>query len=212
MFEELKCRSKNGPLQMTTRPSPGDAVALLKNGNMRFVEGKPQSGPFGPRVAEFATDPYPFAVVLACSDARLPIETIFDQVPGNLFSVRVAGNFVNRDNIASIEFSVDILKASLVVVLGHSSCGAIRAALSYVRDGTSPPGHILELLDKLLPSVRAASGSAGDWLENAITHNVARNVKMVTEDSEIIANAVGSGQVAVIGAVYNVESGWVIFT
>lgn len=178
---------------------------------MRFAEGKPQSGPYGPRVAEFASDPYPFAVVLGCSDARLPIETIFDQVPGNLFVVRVAGNFVNSDNLASIELAVDILKASLVLVLGHSRCGAIRVALSYQRGGATQSGHISELVEKLLPSVQAADGFAGDLLENAVAHNVSRNVKTVLDESQIIANAVRSDVLAVTGGIYDVGTGWVSF-
>lgn len=198
-------------MQMHTRPSPAEAVTLLKAGNMRFVDGKPESEPYGPRVAEFAGNANPFAVVLGCSDARLPVEAIFDQVPGNLFVVRVAGNFVNGDNLASIEFAVDILKASLVLVLGHSHCGAIRAALAYLRDGTTPRGHIPEIIEKVLPSVQAAAGFPGDYVENAIAHNVARNVATITKESEIIANAVAAGDVAVEGAVYNVETGWAAF-
>ncbi|HEY2474567.1 MAG TPA: carbonic anhydrase [Candidatus Cybelea sp.] len=174
---------------MTSRPSPAEAVG------------------YGFRVAEFAGDPYPFAVILGCSDARLSIETIFDQVPGNLFIVRVAGNFVNGDNLGSIELAVDILKASLVLVLGHSRCGAILAALAYLRDGTTPRGHISEVVEKLLPSVRAANGFAGDLVENAIAQNVADNVKAVVEESEIIADAVGSGDVVVADAIYNVGTG-----
>ena len=178
---------------------------------MRFVAGEPQSGPYGPRVAEFASDPYPFAVVLGCSDARVPVETIFDQTPGNLFVLRLAGNFLDSYNLASIEFAIDVLKASLIVVLGHSHCGALRAALAYVRDGTTLRGHISELVDALLPSVQAARGFPGDWLENAIAHNIARNAAEIVSSSEIIADAVSAGEVRVIGGIYNVATGWVAF-
>lgn len=179
---------------------------------MRFVAGAPQCGPYGPRVAEFASDPYPFAVVLGCSDARVPVETIFDQTPGNVFVLRVAGNFVNSYNLASIEFAIDLLKASLVLVLGHSRCGAIRATLAHVRDGKNERGHISEIVDALIPSVQAARDFPGDWVENAVTHNVARSVKAVTEGSEIITNAVRAGEVRVTGGVYDITTGWVAFT
>ncbi len=179
---------------------------------MRFVAGKPRMGPFGPRVAEFASDPHPFAVVLGCSDARVPIETIFDQVPGNVFVVRVAGNIVDNCNFASLEFAVDVLKASLVLVLGHSHCGALRAALAYVRDGTTQRGRIAKIIDALVPSVQAAQGFPGDWLENAIAHNIARNVQAIVAGSEIISEKVNDGDVRVIGAIYNVATGWVAFS
>jgi carbonic anhydrase len=141
----------------------------------------------------------------------VPVETIFDQTPGNLFVLRVAGNFVDSYNLASIEFAIDILKASLVLVLGHSHCGALRAALTYVRDGTTLRGHISEIVDVVLPSVQAARGFPGDWLENAIAHNIARNVEEIVSSSEIIANAVHAGEVRVIGGTYNVATGWVAF-
>jgi carbonic anhydrase len=196
---------------VTPLVTAADAVELLKTGNMRFVAGKPEWGPYGPGVAQFANDPYPFAVVLSCSDARVPIETIFDQVPGKLFVVRVAGNFVNVDNLASIELAVDILKATLVLVLGHTRCGALSAALAYVRDGTIQRGHIPELVGRVVPSLRAVGGLPGDWLDNAIAHNVAGNVEAIVARSEIISSAVDSGRVQVTGGIYDVTTGRVAF-
>ncbi len=179
---------------------------------MRFVAGSPRCEPYGPRVAEFAGDPHPFAVVLGCADARVPIETIFDQVPGNVFVVRVAGNAVDANNLGSIEFAVDVLKASLVLVLGHSRCGALSAALANVRDGTRQRGHISAIIDALVPSVQAAQGFPGDWLENAIAHNVARNVEAIVARSEIISEKRNAGEVQVVGGIYNVATGWVAFS
>lgn len=197
---------------MLSHSTPADAVELLKAGNMRFVTGESQRGLYGPRIAEFADDTHPFAVVLGCSDARVPIEIVLDQGPGDLFVVRIAGNFVNMDNLASIEFGVDVLKASVVLVLGHSRCGAVRAALANKLDGTRQRGHIPEIIDALIPSVQAARGFPGDWLENAITHNVARNVKAITVESNIVSNAVDAGEVRVVGGIYDVTTGWVAFT
>jgi carbonic anhydrase len=128
-----------------------------------------------------------------------------------LFVVRVAGNFVNSVNLASIEFGVDILKASIVVVLGHSQCGAVRAAVSSELDGTTQRGYIPEIIDAVLPSVQAARGFPGDWIENAIAHNVARNVRAITAGSKLISDAVSAGEVEVIGGVYDVTTGWVAF-
>jgi carbonic anhydrase len=191
--------------------TPGKALELLSSGNMRFVAGTPKCAAYGPTVAEHSDEPRPFAVVLGCSDPRVPIEIIFDQPLGSLFVVRVAGNYVNGDNLASIEFAVDSLRASLVLVLGHSRCGALSAALRYVRDGTSPRGHVPAIVTALAPSIQAAQGFPGDWLETAIAHNVERGVEAIIAGSDIISNAVDSGNVRVAGGVYDVATGWVAF-
>jgi carbonic anhydrase len=191
--------------------TPGDALDRLKAGNARFVAGAPESDPYGPRVRDFAGAQNPFAAVLGCSDSRVPIETIFDQVPGNVFVVRVAGNFVNDDNLGSLEFAVEILKVRLIVVLGHGRCGAAMAALAFLREGIRQHGHIQGLVDAVAPAVRAARSMQGDWLENAIAKNVMLNVKALTSRSKIVAEPVDSGRVQVVGALYNVTSGLVSF-
>lgn len=197
---------------MIARLTPAEALELLKSGNERFVAGTPLSEPYGPRVADFAGGQNPFAVVLGCSDSRVPVETIFDQVPGNLFVVRVAGNFVNDDNLGTIEFAVDVLKARLVLVLGHARCGAVTAALAFVREGIRQRGHIQHIVETLAPAVRAARTRPGDWLDEAIAQNVALNVAAVTGSSKIVAERVGAGEVQVIGGIYSVITGRVAFT
>ncbi len=179
-----------------------EALALLKAGNARFVSGAPQSDPSGQA---------PYAVVLGCSDSRVPIETIFDQAAGRLFVVRVAGNFLNEDNLGSIEFSVAVLKSKLILVLGHSSCGAIEAAVGYVKDGTTQPGYIQDLVAKLGPAARNVRGNSGDWVANAVAENVKLNVAAMTGRSTIVAQAVKSGEVEVKGGVYDLRSGRVTF-
>jgi carbonic anhydrase len=193
------------------RLTPAEALELLKAGNERFVTGAPQSEPYGPRVADFADEQRPFAVVLGCSDSRVPIETIFDQVPGNIFVVRVAGNFVNDDNLGSIEYAVEVLKVQLVVVLGHARCGAATAALAFVREGVRQRGHIQQIVEAVAPSVRAAQALPGDWLEQSIAQNVALNVAAVTTGSKLVARRVDAGEVQVIGGIYSVISGRVAF-
>jgi carbonic anhydrase len=196
---------------VTSSTTPADALERLKAGNARFMAGTPEHEPYGPRVSQFAGEQKPFAVVLACSDSRLPIETLFDQPPGKLFIVRVAGNFLNDDNLGSIEFGVDVLKAKLIVVLGHSRCGAVSAALAYVRDGIKPRGHIQRIVDAATPAVLAARGFPGDWLENATMQNVILNVHAITVSSKIVAASVEAGEAKVIGGIYNVDTGWVTF-
>jgi carbonic anhydrase len=194
------------------RPTATEALELLKAGNARFVAGAPIAEPYGPRVAELAGGQQPFAVVLGCSDSRVPIETVFDQVPGKLFVVRVAGNFVNPHNLGSIEFAVAALQVQLVVVLGHGDCGAVGAALRYVRDGLAQRGHIQDVVDAVAPAVRAAADRAGDWHHNAVAENVALNVRAIASGSRIIAESASSGGVQVIGGIYNVTTGRVAFS
>lgn len=196
---------------MATRVTSAEALELLKAGNARFLAGTPQSEPYGPRVGDFAKA-QPFAVVLGCSDSRVPIETVFDQVAGKVFVVRVAGNFLNDDNLGSIEYAVDVLDVTLIVVLGHAGCGAVTAALAYVRDGIGQRGHIQGIVNAVTPAVQAARGFPGNWLENAIAQNVAINVNAITSSSNMISQRVEAGEVQVIGGIYNVSTGWVAFS
>jgi len=191
---------------------PADAVERLKTGNARFVAGAPRSQPFGARTARLANGQCPFGVVLGCSDSRVPVETVFDQEPGNLFVVRVAGNFLNADGLGSIEFAVDLLKSKVVVVLGHENCGAVGAALKYVRDGIEQPGHIQHLVNALAPAVRATRGIGDDWHASAVAENVELTVRAVLTRSRIIADAVERGDVAVVGGIYSIRTGNVAFS
>lgn len=195
------------------RTTPAQALELLKSGNARFASGAPQAEPYGPRIAELASGQSPFATVLGCSDSRVPIETVFDQAPGSLFVVRVAGNFLNVDNLGSIEFAVEILKTNLIVVLGHGGCGAVSAALAYVRDGSGQTGHIQHLVDAVAPAVRATRDTSGEaaWLERAIARNVENNVAAIPARSDIVARPLEAGALWVVGAIYSVHTGRVNF-
>lgn len=197
---------------MTSRPNPDEALELLKAGNHRFVAGNPHSESYRPHLAALADGQNPFAIVLGCSDSRVPIETVFDRRPGEVFVVRVAGNFINDDNLGSIEYAVEVLKATLIVVLGHSNCGAVTAAIGYVRDRIGQHGHIQGIVDAVAPAVQMARGFPGDWLENAIAQNVALNVRALSARSTIISKPVEAGEVRVIGGIYNVGTGWVAFS
>lgn len=192
--------------------SPAEALELLQQGNERFVGGHPKCGPLTARVGELKNGQSPFAIVLGCSDSRVPIETIFDQVPGNVFVVRVAGNFVNDDGLGSIEYSVAVLKSKLILVLGHESCGAVGAAVGYVKDGAAQPGHIQNLVTAIEPAAKATKGMPGDWIANAVAENVKMNVAAMTARSTIVADAVKAGQLKVSGAVYSLHTGKVTFT
>jgi carbonic anhydrase len=192
--------------------SPSEALALLKEGNERFVGDRGTCASLSVRRLELAAGQNPFAIVLGCSDSRVPIETVFDQVPGHIFVVRVAGNFVTADGLGSIEYGVAVLKAPLIVVLGHSACGAVDATIKYVQGGPKPPGHIMGLVDAIEPAVRETKGGAGDWLENAIARNVRDNIRALAARSSIVADAVSQKSVQIAGGVYDLHSGKVTFS
>ncbi|HET9028934.1 MAG TPA: carbonic anhydrase [Candidatus Aquilonibacter sp.] len=186
-----------------------DAVLRLVEGNKRFVEERTLApSPSAERIS-LANGQQPFATILGCSDSRVPIETIFDQRPGNLFVIRVAGNIVNEDGLASIEYGVAVLKSMLVVVLGHEQCGAVKAALDHLESGTFFPGHMQRLADAISPAAIAtrADQTDGDWWHNAVVENVRRNARAVYERSKIIADAVAAGEARIVGAYYDLNSG-----
>ncbi len=189
------------------RPSSlDDAVRRLVEGNQRFVDERPQANVHSALRVELASGQNPFAVVLGCSDSRVPIETIFDQQPGNLFVVRVAGNVVSDDGLASIEYAVDVLKSMLVVVLGHSSCGAVQAAMQRIEFGSRFNGHIQWLVDQIVPTVTAAR-THGNWLHDAVYANVRHSMDALVEHSEIVREAADRGEIRVVGGVYDLHTG-----
>jgi len=187
------------------------SLQLLKEGNARFVAGESHFGSLTARRTELTAGQSPFAIVLGCSDSRVPIETVFDQPPGHLFVVRLAGNFVDDNGLASIEYSIAVLGSTLILVLGHSSCGAVDATVRFLRDGTVQPGHIQKLVTAIEPAAAAVKDQPGDWVANAVEENVRLNVAAMTAGSRIIADAVQSGVVRVIGAVYDLRGGKVSF-
>lgn len=204
-----------GSLLPATAPAanqkaPMAASAALKNlmdGNVRFVEGKPQSRPTVARVRQLASGQSPFATVLACADSRVPVETLFDHEPGDIFVVRLAGNFVSDAALGSIEYATAVLKSPLIMVLGHTSCGAVQAALERVKSDKTFPGHIDVLADAIAPAARAAQHEPGDWLHNAVVQNVRMNVQKLKTSTPIMAEAVSHGEAEIVGGVYDLRTG-----
>jgi carbonic anhydrase len=191
--------------------TPDHALELLRDGNARFVAGNSTCGPLTARRMELTQGQSPFAIVLGCSDSRVAIETVFDQVPGHIFVVRLAGNFVDENGLGSIEYGVAVLKAPLIVVLGHTSCGAVGATVGFVENGTTQPGHIQGLVKAIEPAVTATKGQSGDWLANAIAENVELNVRAARQRSSIVDDDATSGRLRVVGGVYDLHTGRVTF-
>ncbi|MEO8205868.1 MAG: carbonic anhydrase [Chthoniobacterales bacterium] len=187
--------------------TPDEALIRLKKGNTRYVNGSMTNHDFAPERADLAGAQNPFAGILSCADSRVAPEFAFDTGRGDLFVVRVAGNFVDDAGLASFEFGVAVLGVPLIVVLGHQSCGAISSTINAVQEGTVFPGHIPTLVKAIKPAVVQAEKMQGDLLKNATRVNVALNVERLKSATPILKKATESGKLKVVGGVYNLETG-----
>src|SRR5204862_6288496 len=160
------------------------------------------------RRAALANNQHPFATIVSCSDSRVPLEIVFDQGLGDLFIVRVAGNVINDEGLGSIEYSVDHLGTRLILVLGHQSCGAVKAARETIAAKGKAPGHIQSLVTAIKPAVEA---TAKDDLETTIKANVKHVVDTLRASTPILKAKVDSGDVKVIGGYYSLDTGAVTF-
>ncbi|HUN30078.1 MAG TPA: carbonic anhydrase [Alphaproteobacteria bacterium] len=182
------------------------ALSALMAGNARFVADKAACPPLTARRLELAEGQSPFAIIVSCSDSRVPVETVFDQMPGNIFGIRIAGNFMDRGGVGSIEYAVAVLKSPLILVLGHSECGAVKAALAYAKDSAATqPGDIQYLVESIAPGIKNATSS----LHAAIDANVRFEMRRLHSMSSIVSGAVGTGKVKIAGGVYDLHSGHV---
>lgn len=185
-------------------------LSVLRAGNERFVSG-PRRQDAGAGSAEQS----PIAVVLACSDSRVPVETVFDLGVGKLFVVRVAGNIAGTTQIASIEFAVHQFGTPLVVVLGHTRCGAVMAAMDDLQGSTQErSAHLQAVVDAVRPSVEASLGDLDDpdrQLQKAVRENVRATVAEVLRGSELLQQRVSHGDLVIVGAEYSLETGAVEF-
>jgi carbonic anhydrase len=192
-----------------TRPgmAPDQALRRLTEGNRRYVSGKP-SGPnrHSKRRTEVAAGQYPTAVVVGCSDSRVPAEIVFDAGLGDLFATRTAGNVLGPDTVGSIEYAVANLDVKLILVLGHERCGAVQAA---VKGGTYP-GSIGTIVRKIAPAAEWARKQSGDVLHAAIEENVREVIRGLKASKPLLADPIRAGRVKVVGAVYDLDSGKVI--
>lgn len=191
--------------------SADEALRELLAGNARFVKGRPESPRRGPEdFRGLADSQYPEAVIVSCADSRVAPEILFDVGVGDIFVVRVAGNVVNGAGVTvkgSIEYAIAELNVPLIVVLGHSGCGAVKAAMKHIDAKDSLPGAINGLVELIKPAVAQSKGEAGDALENAIRKNVQIGVERLKELQPILAPRVNDSKLKVVGAVYDLRTG-----
>lgn len=199
------------PVRAATTPDA--ALALLEAGNARFARGEASTIDLGSgRRLELAVGQAPFCAYVSCSDSRVPPELLFERGLGELFIVRNAGNIVDTDAMGSIEYAVAELGVPLVVVMGHESCGAVKAAMSVVEKNTRFPGAIDTMIEAIIPAVLQVRGQPGDPVANAVKENVRRVVDMLRKQTDPILQAPqAAGKLRVVGAYYELASGRVDF-
>ncbi|MBI5047507.1 MAG: carbonic anhydrase [Deltaproteobacteria bacterium] len=187
--------------------SPDAALAKLMDGNKRFVEGKQAQKDIGDnRRTELTKGQHPFAVILSCSDSRVPPEHIFDQGLGDIFVVRVAGNIADSVELGSVEYAVEHLGSPLILVLGHQMCGAVKATVA----GGKPEGNIGSIVKKIAPAVKKAKAQTKDkdkLLDAAILENTKNTATTLTQKSAIIKHLVEGKKVKIAAGVYNLATG-----
>lgn len=194
--------------------SPDLAMDLLKAGNERFVNQKLVNRDILSQVNATATGQYPFAAVVSCIDSRIPTEIVFDQGVGDIFNARVAGNFVNEDILGSLEFACKVAGSKLIVVMGHTSCGAVKGACDNVE-----LGNLTAMLAKIKPAVDNIETPADedrssknlDFVNKVAAENVRLTIENIKTESPVLHEMLKSNEINIVGAMYNVENGRVDF-
>ena len=195
--------------------SPAKALELLKEGNQRFTAKQQVERDLNLQVEQTSTGQFPFATVLSCIDSRVPAELVFDQGIGDIFSVRIAGNFVNADILGSMEFASKLAGTKLILVLGHTACGAVKGACDYAELGnlTGMLDNIAPAVDAIVePTAAAERTSANIDFVNAVgTKNVELTIDRIREESPVLAEMEQAGEIQIVGGVYDIATGKVNF-
>ena len=188
--------------------TPDESINRLKEGNQRFVESRHLKRSLLNQVQQTTSGQYPFAALLSCIDSRVPAELVFDQGIGDVFNVRVAGNIVNEDVLGSLEYACKVAGSKLIVVLGHTKCGAVTSACKQVK-----LGNITALLSKIQPAVQEVVDGdlTDDTIEKVGLKNIEYSIDLIRERSPILRDLEDKGTIRIIGAVYDVASGKVRF-
>jgi len=207
----MKAHTKETQATMT----PERSLQELKDGNTRFLNNKKASRDLLEQVGDTSTGQFPFATILSCIDSRVSSELIFDQGVGDIFSVRIAGNFVNKDILGSMEFACKLAGTSLVVVLGHTSCGAVKGACDDAK-----LGNLTGMLDKIKPAVNAVTSPEDSNLRNSgniefvndvAKKNVELTIENIREESPVLNAMEAVGEIKIIGGMYDIKTGAVNF-
>jgi carbonic anhydrase len=195
--------------------TPEKALDFLKEGNQRFQQNLKANRNLLEQVNDTSDGQFPFATILSCIDSRVSAELVFDQGLGDIFSVRIAGNFVNIDILGSMEFACKLAGTKVIVVLGHTSCGAIKGACDDAK-----LGNLTAMLSKIKPAVNsiAEPKEAGlrnsknlDFVDNVSKKNVELSIERIREESPVLAEMENNGEIKIVGAMYDINTGAVEF-
>jgi carbonic anhydrase len=193
--------------------TPQKALEFLKEGNLRFVNNLKTDRNLLKQVNQTSEGQFPFATIFSCIDSRTSAELIFDQGLGDIFSIRIAGNVLNEDILGCMEYACNIAKSKIIVVLGHTNCGAIISACNNVE-----VGHLSFLLRKIRPAIerevtiiKERNGNNANFVNNVCINNVNQSIKQIREQSIILKDMENSGDILIIGGLYRVETGVVDF-
>jgi len=187
---------------------PADALKRLMDGNARYATNTPNERDFSSGRAARVQGQYPIAQILSCSDSRVAPELAFDQGPGDIFVMRVAGNIVTPDLLASLEYGAQFLGAPLIMVLGHSGCGAVDAAIKVLKSKAVLRGHLPELIRAIKPAVTVAEKTkTGNLLDNAVAENVRRQVARLKSSPPVVQKLYASKKIDIVGGVYDLATG-----
>ena len=194
--------------------TPSQAIEMLKQGNVRFASGSTTSRDYQSQVSQTAGGQYPIAAVVSCIDSRIPTEIVFDQGIGDIFNARIAGNFVNEDILGSLEFACKVAGAKAIVVMGHTSCGAIKGACD-----KAELGNLTQMLEKIMPAVDAIhtpegadrSSANAEFVDAVAAKNVELTLAKIKENSPVLEEMIEANEIEIVGAMYDVASGKVSF-
>jgi len=207
----MKAHTKETQASIT----PDSAIQLLKEGNNRFQDKTKAERDLMEQVKETSKGQYPYATILSCIDSRVSSELIFDQGIGDIFSARIAGNFVNNDILGSMEFACKLAGTKLILVLGHTACGAVKGACDDAK-----LGNLTGMLSKIKPAVNAVSSpedaslrnsSNIDFVNEVAKKNVELTMDKIVEDSPVLAEMQANGEIKIVGGMYDINSGAVHF-
>jgi len=190
------------------------ALQLLKDGNQRFLSKSTMDRSYDKQIEMTSTGQYPFAAVVSCIDSRIPTEIIFDQGIGDIFNARIAGNFVNEDILGSLEFACKLAGSKLIVIMGHTSCGAVKGACDHAK-----LGNLTGMLEKITPALDKVETAEGvdrsskniDFVNKVAVQNVHLTMAKLKADSPVLNEMIEAGEIEVVGAMYDVTSGKVSF-
>jgi len=194
--------------------TPEVAIQLLKDGNQRFLNTSTLNRSYEKQIELTSNGQYPFAAVVSCIDSRIPTEIVFDQGIGDIFNARIAGNFVNQDILGSLEFACKLAGSKIIVIMGHTSCGAVKGACDHAE-----LGNLTAMLDNIKPALENVKTEEGvdrsskniDFVNEVAVQNVHLTIARLKKDSPVLNEMIENGEINVVGAMYDVASGKVSF-